>query len=321
MLAITGATGKLGSKVAERLAKLGRPQRLIVRDPGRAPQLPGVEVAQISSFGDVAGMGRALTGATRLFLVSARDRMGVNQSAAMAGLPPPRYDRAQQQIAAVDAAMEAGVQHIIYLSFLNAAEDATFILARDHFHTEAHIRRLGVPFTFLRVNLYTDNVPLRVSGDGVIRAPAGEGRVAWVTRDDIADVTVAVLTGSGHEGRAYDVTGPEALTMAETAARLSSVTGREITYRAQTPREARTGHNTTGMEEFEAERRALTGKGLDEYEVEVWVTHYLQIAAGELSAVSNTVPELTGHRAQSLTEYLQGHPESYRHLLSPSSGI
>jgi len=315
MLAITGATGKLGSKVAARLAKLEIPQKLIIRDPKRAPQLPGAEVAQISSFGDGVGMRRALAGVSKLFLVSARDRMGVNQAAAMAGLPPPRYDRARQQIAAVDAAMEAGVQHIIYLSFLNAAEDATFILARDHYQTEEHIRRLGVPFTFLRVNLYTDNVPLRVSEDGVIRAPAGEGRVAWVTRDDIADVIAAVLTGGGHEGRAYEVTGPEALTMAETAARLSAVAGREIIYRAQTPREARTEHNATGMEEFEAERRALTGRGLNEYEVEVWVTHYLQIAAGELAAVSNTVPELTGHRAQSLAEYLKSHPESYRHLL------
>ncbi len=321
MLAITGATGRLGSKVAARLANLGRAQRLIVRDPARAPQQPGAEVAQVSSFGDRAGMRQALTGVDKLFLVSARDRMGVYQAAAMAGLPPPRYDRAQQQIAAVDAAVEAGVQHIVYLSFLNAAEDATFILARDHFHTEEHIRKLGVAFTFLRVSLYTDNVPLRVSDDGVIRAPAGEGHVAWVTRDDIADVIVAVLTGSGHERRAYDVTGPEALTMAETAAKLSSVTGREITYRAQTPREARTAHTTTGMEEFEAGRRALTGRGLDEYEVEVWVTHYLQIAAGELATVSNTVPELTGHGAQSLAEYLKSHPESYRHLLSPDSGL
>ncbi len=315
MLAITGATGRLGRKIATRLANMGRSQRLIVRDPARAPQLPGAEVAQVSSFGDGEAMRRALTGVSKLFLVSARDRMGVNQAAAAAGLPFPEYDRARQQIAAVNAAVEAGVRHIIYLSFLNVAEDATFTLSRDHFQTEEHIRRLGIPFTFLRPSLYMDNIPLRVSDGGVIRAPAGEGRVAWVTRDDIADVAVAVLTGKGHEGRAYDITGPEALTMAETAATLSSVTGREITYRAQTPREARTEHTTTGLDEFEAERRALTGKGLDEYEVEIWITHYLQIAAGEISTVSNTVPELTGHRAQSLEEYLRAHPESYRHLL------
>jgi len=315
MLAITGATGKLGSKVASRLAKLGKAQRLLVRDPGRAPQLPGAEIVTIPSFGDGAAMKGALKGASKLFLVSARDRMGVNQNAALAKVAPPQYDRVQQQVTAVDAAVEAGVQHIIYLSFVNAAADATFTIAREHFHTEEHIRKLGVPFTFLRANLYMDNVPLRVSDDGVIRAPAGEGRAAWVARDDIADVVVAVLSGSGHEGRTYDVTGPEALTMAETAVRLSNFTGREITYRAQTPHEARTTHNTTGMDKFEAERRALTGKGLEEYEVELWVTHYLQIARGDLAAVSDTVPALTGHRAQSLDEYLQGNPESYRHLL------
>ena len=315
MLAITGATGKLGGKVASRLAKLGRPQRLIVRDAGLAPQLPGAETATIPSFGDGAAMRKALKGVSKLFLVSARDRMGVNQYAAMAKEAPPQYDRVQQQVAAVEAAAAAGVRHIIYVSFLNPTAEATFVLARDHFHPEEHIRKLGVPFTFLRVNLYADNVPMRVSDDGIIRAPAGEGRVAWVTRDDIADVIVAVLCGTGHEGRAYDVTGPEALTMAETAATLSKVTGREITYRAQTPHEARTTHRTSGMEKFEAERRALTGSGLDEYEVEVWVTHYLQIAREELAAVSDTVPMLTGHRAQSLADYLQANPESYRHLL------
>jgi hypothetical protein len=70
------------------------------------------------------------------------------------------------------------------------------------------------------------------------------------------------------------------------------------------------------LEKYEAERRMLTGNGLDDYEVDVFVTHFLQIAMGDLADVSNTVPELTGHPAQSLAEYLQQHPESYRHLLS-----
>lgn len=315
MLAVTGATGKLGGRIASRLAKLGISQRLIVRNPARAPQLTNAEVMQVTSFGDTPAMHRALTGVSKLFLVSAHDRMGVAQNAAIKGVSPPSYDRVQQQVTAVDAAAAAGVRHIIYLSFLNAAADATFVLARDHFHTEEHIRKLGIPFTFLRVSLYMDNIPLRVSDDGVIRVPAGDGRASWVTRDDIADVAVAVLTGSGHEGRMYDVTGPEALTMKETAEKLSDACGRKITYRPQTPDEARTEHTTTGMDKFEAERRALTGSGLDNYEVEIWVTHYLQIAKGELAAVSDTVPVLTGHPAQSLDEYLHNHPESYRHLL------
>jgi uncharacterized protein YbjT (DUF2867 family) len=260
-------------------------------------------------------MRRALTGISKLFLVSARDRFGVAHISAKNNVPPPPYDRLQQHQAAIDAAVEAGVQHIIYLSIVNAAPDATFILAHDHFHTEEYIRTKGVPYTFLRAGLYTDNVPQCVSAGDVIRAPAGEGRSAWVTRDDIANVAVSVLTGAGHEGRVYDVTGPEALTMAETAERLSAAVGRKIIYRVQTAQEARTSRSTSRLENYEAERKMLTGHGLDEYEVEVFVTHFLQIAAGELAKVSNTVPDLTGRPAQSLAQYLQQHPESYQHLL------
>jgi NAD(P)H dehydrogenase (quinone) len=315
VLAIAGAAGQVGRRVAERLAMLELAQRLIVRDPCRSPRVPGAEIAIAASYGDAVSMRRALTGVDKLFLVSARDRFGVAHISAKNRVKPPPYDRLQQQITAVDAAVAAGVEHIVYLSVLNAAADATFILAHDHFHTEEHIRATGVPFTFLRASLYTDNVPHSVSEDDVIRAPAGEGRAAWVTRDDLADVAAAVLAGSGHEGRTYDVTGPEALTMDETAKRLSAVVGRKIVYRVQTPEEARNTRSTSRLEQFETERRLLTGHGLDDYEVEVFVTHFLQIAAGELAEVSDTVPGLTGHPAQSLADYLQQHPESYAHLL------
>ncbi len=318
MLAITGATGEVGGRIAVRLAGRGRTQRLIVRDPARAPHLPGAEVVQASSYGDAAAMRRALNGVDTLFLVSARDRFGVAHISAKNHTAPPPYDRLQQQLTAVDAAAAAGVKHIIYLSVMNAAPDATFILAHDHYHTEEHIRASGMPFTILRASLYTDNVPQCVSADDIIRAPAGEGRAAWVTRDDIAAAAVAVLTGMGHEGLTYDVTGPEALTMAETAERLSVALNRTILYQPQTPEEARKTRSTSRLEKFEAERRMLTGHGLDDYEVDVFVTHFLQIAMGDLSKVSEAVPKLTGHAAQSLAEYLEQHPESYRHLLRES---
>jgi NAD(P)H dehydrogenase (quinone) len=317
MLAVTGATGEIGSRVAARLAKLGFKQRLIVRDSERAPHLPRAEVVQAFSYGDAVAMGRALAGVETLFLVSAQDLMGVIRRSIENKVPIPSYDRVQQHIAAVAAAAAVGVQRIVYLSFLNAAPDATFILARDHFHTEEYIRATGISFTFLRQSLYMDKVPLHVSDDGVIRGPAGEGRVAWVTRDDIADVAVAVLTGSGHEGRTYDITGSEALTMAETAAQLSFVTGRKISYQAQTPHEVRALRNASRLDEWEANRRALTGSGITDYEVEVWISHYLQMATGEAATVSDTVLSLTGHPAQTLAEYLDKHPESYQHLLTP----
>jgi NAD(P)H dehydrogenase (quinone) len=314
-LAITGASGQLGSRVAAGIARLGLPQRLIVRGPDRALHLPGAEIAPVSSYGDEAGMRRALVGIDTLFLVSARDRFGVAHNSAMNHVPPPSYDRLQQHRAAINAAVDAGVHYIIYLSVINAAPDATFILAHDHYHTEEYIRAKNMPFTFLRAGLYTDNVSHCVSADDVIRVPAGKGRSAWVTRDDIANVAISVLTGTGHEGRTYDLTGPEALTMAETAECISAVIGRRITYQEQTPEEARSLRSTSRLEKFEAERKLLTGYGLDDYEVEVFVTHFLQIAEGVLSRVSQTVPDLTGQPAQSVAEYLRMHPENYRHLL------
>lgn len=315
MIAVTGAAGELGRRVAVRLARLGISQRLIVRNSSQAFYLPGAEIAQAPSYGDLAAMSSALKGIDKVFLISARDRFGIAHVSAKNHVPPPAYDRLQQHMAAVDAAMAAGVKHIIYLSMLNAAPDATFILSHDHFGTEEYIRASGVPFTFLRASLYADNVPQSVSADDVIRAPAGEGRAAWVARDDIADVAVAVLTGTGHSARTYSVTGPEALTMAETAGILSTAVKRKIVYQAQTPQEARTTRSTSRLEKYETERRILTGRGLDDYEVEVFVTHFLQIANGELAEVSHAVPELTGRPAKSLAQYLQQHPESCRHLL------
>ncbi|HUJ68065.1 MAG TPA: NAD(P)H-binding protein [Syntrophorhabdales bacterium] len=304
MFAITGSTGEVGRKVAERLAKLGMEQRLIVRDPDRAPKLPCAAIFQASSYSDARAMGRALEGVETLFLVSARDRMGIIHESAERRLPVPPYDRLQEHVAAVAAAAAVGARRIVYLSFLAATEDATFILARDHFHTEEYLRSVGVAFTFLRPSLYMDKVAQHISRSDVIRAPAGNGRVAWVARDDVADVAVAVLIGSGHEGRTYDVTGPEALTMAETAEKLSAACGRRITYEAQSPHEVRTFRNTSRLDAMEARRIALTGRGITDYEVEVWISHYLQIATGETDVVSETVQALCGRPATTLADYL-----------------
>ena len=265
MLAVTGATGQIGGKVAARLALLGLPQRLIVRDRSRAPKLPGADIFQVFSYGDPVAMGKALSGVETLFLVSAQEIMGVIKQSKDNDTAIPYYDRLHQHICAVSAAAAVGVRHVIYLSFLNAAPDATFILAREHFRTEEFVRSTGVAFTFLRQGLYMDNVPLHVMSDDVIRAPAGQGRVAWIARDDIADAVVAVMTGSGHEGQTYNLTGPEALTMEETAEQLSAVIGRNISYQAQTPHEARVVRNMSRMTDHEVHPSCSNGNGHHRY--------------------------------------------------------
>ena len=152
-IAVTGATGGLGGRVARLLAQHGIAHRLLVREPSRAPDLPHARVMQFGGYDDAPGVRRALDGARTLFLVSAAedpDRVALHRSA-------------------VDAAVDAGIERIVYTSFVGAAPDATFTFARDHFHTEEHIKSRDVAHTFLRHNLYIDFVPMLCSADGVTR--------------------------------------------------------------------------------------------------------------------------------------------------------
>ena len=157
-IAITGVTGKLGGTVATGLQDLAPQLRLLVRDASRAPRLEG-DVA-VMEYGDAEASRKALTGVDVLFMVSA----GENP------------DRVHQHQVFVEAAAAAGVGHIVYTSFLAAAPDATFTLARDHWYTEQHIRESGMAWTFLRDSFYLDFFPGIVDEHGVMRGPAGNGR-------------------------------------------------------------------------------------------------------------------------------------------------
>jgi uncharacterized protein YbjT (DUF2867 family) len=276
-LAVTGSTGRLGGRVARLLAAAGHRQRLVVRDPARAPDLPGADVVT-ASYEDGPACRAALSGVDTLFMVSGAETLG----------------RVAQHKAFVDAAVAAGVRHILYTSFARASAEATFTLAQDHFATEEYIRASGLAFTFLRDNLYLDFFPLFVGEDDVIRGPAGDGRTAAVALDDIAEVAVAVLTDPGpHAGATYELTGPAAITMAEGAAALAAATGRPIRYQAET------------VEEAYASRAVY---GAPEWQVTAWVTTYTAVAAGDLEHVSGDVERLTGHQPRSLTDVLRPRP-------------
>jgi NAD(P)H dehydrogenase (quinone) len=277
-LAVTGATGRLGGRVARRLAAAGVPQRLVVRDPARLPDLAGAEVAR-ASYADRDAARAALDGIETLFMVSGAEAA----------------DRVAQHRAFVDAAVAAGVRHIVYVSFANAAPDATFTLARDHWATEEHIRSKGLGSTFLRDNIYIDFFPLMTGDDGVIRGPAAGGRTAAVAQDDIADVAAAVLRHpEEHDGACYELTGPEALTLAEVAAKLSRATGREIRYRPES------------IEEAYASRARY---GAPDWQVDAWVSTYTAIASGELASVGDAVERVTGHPPMSLDDFLRRIPQ------------
>jgi NAD(P)H dehydrogenase (quinone) len=295
VIAVTGVTGVLGRRVLERLAA-AQPDdvslRLIVRDSARAPRVHGADpvvVANPGGYRDGEGLREALQGVHTVYLVSAAEA----------------EDRVRQHLTAVAAAAAAGVQRIVYTSFVGAdRSEPTFTLVRHHGATEAAIRGTGLRHTVLRHSMYADFVPFFATledGRAVIAAPAGEGRTGFVSRDDLADVAAAVLLddSTSLDGQALEVTGPEAITLDRAAEVLTEVTGRPAEYRQQT------------VEEAWATRRP---SGHPDWEIEGWVTSYLAIAAGEIASVTDVVPRLTGHPARTVAEHLRAHPEDWAHL-------
>lgn len=272
-VALTGSTGRLGGRVTALLAEQGLPLRLVCRDPARAPRV-GAEVVQ-ASYADAPAMRAALEGVRTLFLVSAAEN----------------EHRLDEHRSAVAAAGDAGVEHVVYTSFLGAGPDATFTLARDHFHTEQMLRDAVPAWTFLRDALYADFFPLMVGEDDVLRGPAGRGRVATVTTEDVARSAAAVLLDpAAHAGRTYDLTGPEALTLDEVARTVAAATGRPVRYVDET------------VEEAYASRAPY---GAPRWQVDAWVSTYTAIAAGEQEHVSGHVERLTGRPATSLADLLR----------------
>lgn len=262
-LAVTGSTGALGRLVAEDLAAAGVPQRLLVRDPERAPRLAGATPV-LSEYAASRAVVESLAGVETLFWVSGAEDA----------------ERLAQHRALLDAAIVAGVRHVVYTSFFGAAPDCTFLLGRDHAQTEQWVRESGMEFTFLRDNLYLDFLPQLAGEDGVIRGPAGSGRLAAVSRRDIASVASTVLRDpDAHAGATYHLTGPDAFTLAEGAARLTSVLGHEFRFVDET------------VEEAYASRRRY---GAPDWMVDAWVSTYTAIAAGEMDGVTHDVEQVTG---------------------------
>jgi uncharacterized protein YbjT (DUF2867 family) len=273
-IALTGATGAVGGRVARLLGPAV--DRLIVRDAARAPRIGGDPEVRTATYADGDAMRAALQGVDVLLLVS--------------GAEAP--DRLAQHRTAVGAAADAGVRHVVYTSFDGAAPDADFTLGRDHWHTEQAIRASGMTWTFLRDSFYLDFFPMFADVHGVIRGPAGDGRVAAVARADVADSAAAVLREpAAHRDATYRLTGGEAISFPEAAARMSSALGRPFSFVQET------------IEEAYASRRAFT---TEQWQLDAWVSTYTAIGSDELAGTTGDVARLTGHAPRTLEEALAG---------------
>ncbi|NVI98010.1 SDR family oxidoreductase [Myxococcus sp. AM009] len=220
MILVTAATGKLGRLVVAGLLEKvpAKDIAIAVRDPSKASDLAarGVQVRQ-ADYSKPETLGPAFAGVDKMLLISSSE---VGQ-------------RAVQHQAVVDAAKEAGVRLLAYTSILRA-DTSGMALATEHKATEEAIRGSGLPFVFLRNGWYTENYTENLApalAHGALIGSSGQGRIAAATRADYAAAAVAVLTGTGHEDKVYELAGDSAFTAAELAAEVSRQAGKTVVYK------------------------------------------------------------------------------------------
>jgi uncharacterized protein YbjT (DUF2867 family) len=215
MILITGATGNVGRELADALTSTGAVFRALVRDPARAAALPAGTACVVGDLDAPETLGPAFAGAERLFLLT------------------PGTGTAQCRHA-LAAARAAGVRHIVHLSAFTVLGDPMPAMGRWHHEREEIVRACGIPATFLRPGGFMTNalewVPT-IRSAGYVVDPTGPGRLAPIDPADIAAVAAHTLTTNGHEGEAYVLTGPEALTVAEQVQIIAAATGLAIKVR------------------------------------------------------------------------------------------
>ncbi len=240
MILVTGATGTIGREVVKELTWQDHTVRALVRsgDKGQSLSSTGAEIA-IGDFTQPETLPAALEGADQVFLLSVLNK---DQTAIQGNL--------------IDAAKSAGVKHIVRLSALGAGPDSPLYLGRLHYETEQRLEQSGVPWTHIRPHSFMQNLlgfAQTIAAEGKLYSPLGEGKVAMIDSRDIAAVCVAALTGDGHEGKTYEITGPEALSYNDVADKLSAVVDKKVSYVDVSPEAAKEAMMSTGMPEWVAD--------------------------------------------------------------------
>jgi NAD(P)H dehydrogenase (quinone) len=276
MIAVTGATGKLGRKVVDGLLEKVPAGEVIaaVRTPEKAADhaARGVQVRR-ADYTKPDTLDAAFAGVEKLLLISSSE---IGQ-------------RAVQHKAVIDAAVRAGVRLLAYTSLLRA-DRSGLSLAGEHRETEDAIRASGLPFVLLRNGWYTENYTESLAPalqQGAIVGCARDGRVAAATRADYAAAAVAVLTNPGHAGRVYELSGDVPFTMPELAAAVSKAAGRTIGYADLPPAQYKS---------------VLLGAGLPEFVADLYVDFGLGALRGDLIGGSDDLRRLIGRPTTPLAD-------------------
>lgn len=300
-IVITGASGNYGRGVTDRLIVQGRAADLILIT--RKPEKLSDRAAQgctvrYGDFDKPETLEQAVQGADKMLLISGT-RVGA---------------RVVQHKAAIDAAAAAGVKHVIYTSFIGIDDPANPAEVRhDHIETERLIRASGCGWTMLRDAHYADAMVLMM-GPNVIQtgqwfSNAGEGREAMVWRDDCIESAVAVLTGEGHEGQIYNITGPDLQTFGEVAAIMAEVTGRPVEHVSLDDEGQYAMFDAMGVPRRPVDDLEVAGIPWNSDDM---VSFGRAIREGFLELCTNDVERLTGRKARSVRQMIEENAEMLR---------
>lgn len=282
---ITGATGQLGTATINSLLNKVDAKNIsvLVRDAQKTESLKskGIEVYK-GDYYDYDSLVKAFKGQDKLFFISTNDFA----------------NREKQHENVVKAAKEAKIKHIVYTSFQrkNDSENSPIALILNvHVYTEKLIKESGLTYTILRNGLYADFIPImlgeKVIETGTIYLPAGDTKVAFTLRNDLAEGSAVVLTGTGHENKIYEFYSDQLNNFSDIASMLSQICGKKITYVSPT------------LDQYKSN---LAKAGVPDGYIQLFAGCAEGIKQGEFEASDKTLCNLLGGKCSDLKQYLSG---------------
>lgn len=283
MILITGSTGQLGSAVVQQLLSQSAKGKFSVfaRDQAKAAHYAaqGIPV-RLGDFDDPSSLPEAFSGISKLLLISSR-----------------AMNRAEQQKQVVDAAVKAGVKHIIYTGLAVQDINTSHVkdLMQSHFDTEEHIRASGIDYTFLRNTMYADAMPEIIGPTWQqhgIGLPGGNGKVPYALRREMGEATANLLLQNGHEGKTYDITGSAGYSYQDVAQALSQLSGQAVAYHDADPKAFEQQLQAIGLPDFLIYLTAGTVLDIKEHQYEVHSDALRQLLGREPAGLAAMVKEV-----------------------------